>query len=516
MKIKKYIIALLSPLLLFMAESCKDFLQVEPQGKLTEVQALQDPDAADKLVAGVYNTLYYGGFDKTTVGFLYAISLDMASDDTDKGSTPTDFGAGGEIDNFTHTPNNFIFNNIWNGYYAGITTANRAIDILEKSSIDAGVRDRLIGECKFIRGMYYFNLVRYFGGVPQVIRVPDPSEGNSDEFQTRAPAADIYNVIIADLQAAADILPLKGETQVGRATKGAAQSFLAKVYMYQKNWNKVLELTNAVIASNKYGLVQNYNFIFRERPVNGDGGNNNIESIFEVQTGLNTAENAVSPLYSNGQGARSKGGWNDLGFGLNTPTASLANAFEANDTRRAASIIFIQPTLPGVNNPLNRGTILWDGFRIPTQDSVENQRYNYKVYHSYLLESKPVSENKDKKPKNIRLMRYAEVLLMNAEANANLGNGGEATAKLKLVRDRAGLVLSPLPGTIQNIWNERRFELAMEQDRFFDLVRQGRAGTVLRAHGKTNFVDGKNELFPIPQGQRALSGNRLTQNPGYN
>ena len=109
-------------------------------------------------------------------------------------------------------------------------------------------------------------------------------------------------------------------------------------------------------------------------------------------------------------------------------------------------------------------------------------------------------------------MRYAEVLLIYAEAAANLGNTGEATAKLTQVRARANL--AQVPGTIANIWKERRVELALEADRFLDLVRQGRAGTVMRAHGK-NFVDGKHELFPIPQAQRDLSGGRMTQNPGY-
>ena len=491
--------------------SCKkSFLEVPPQGQLTELQALADPTSAEKMVGGVYNTLYFGGFDITTVGFLYAIATDVASDDADKGSTPSDFGPAAEIDNFTTTPNNFIFNNLWNGHYTAIARANRAIDILEKSTFDASVKNRLIGEVRFLRGLYYFNLVRMFGGVPKVIRVPDPSEGNSDEFQTRANKEEIYQVILDDLNFAADNLPLKGATPQGRATKGAAQSYLAKVYMYQKNWAKAAESSNAVITSGLYSLVPDYNLIFREKPEGGIGGNNNSESIFEVQTGVNAGENAVSPLFSNGQGARSRGGWNDLGFGFNNPTSDLVNAYPANDTRKNATIIFITPTLP-TKSP---GTLLWDGFRIPSQDSVENQRYNYKAYHSALKESPQISNNKDTKPKNIRLMRYAEVLLINAEASANLGDVANATAKLALVRNRANPTAAELPGTIDNIWKERRLELAMEQDRFFDLVRQGRAGTVLRAHGKA-FVDGKHELFPIPQAQRDLSSNRLTQNPGY-
>jgi hypothetical protein len=498
-------------LVVILFTSCsKNFLEVQPQGQTTEVLALTDPDAANKLIGGVYNTLYYGGFDKTTVGFLWALANDVASDDADKGSTPGDFGPAGEIDNFTHTPNNFIFNNIWSGHFSAIVSANKAIDVLNKGTLEVAIKNRLIGEARFLRGLYYFNLVRFFGGVPKITTAPLASEGSSDALQTRASAADIYALIIEDLQFAVDNLPVKGDatTQTGRANKGAARSYLAKAYLYQKNWQKVFELTQAVINTGQYSLVPDYSLIFREKAVNGMGGNNNSESIFEVQTGINVGENAVSPLFSNGQGPRGRGGWNDLGFGFNNPTADLVNTYEAGDRRRDATIIFINPTVAGNS----RGTVLWDGFRLPSKDSVENERYNYKAYHSTTAESPQVSNNKDTKPKNIRLMRYAEVLLMYAEAAAMLNNTAEATAKLNLVRSRANLPAST--GTQANVWKERRVELAMEQDRFLDLVRQGRAGAVLRAHGKA-FVDGKHELFPIPQAQIDLSNSRLKQNPGY-
>ncbi|NEU09932.1 RagB/SusD family nutrient uptake outer membrane protein [Flavihumibacter sp. R14] len=501
--IKRYLI--IFTVLVTIMSCSKDFLDVDPQGQLTEIQALSDPNAAEKLVGGVYNTLYFGEFGNTTVGFLYALANDIASDDADKGSTPSDYPDAAQLDNFTLTAGNGIFNNLWNGHYTAIARANRSIDILEQSTFEESVKNRLLGEVRFLRGLYYFNLVRFFGGVPKVIRVPDPAEGNSDEFQTRATAEEIYQVVLEDLQFAVDNLPLKGATPVGRATKGAAQSYLAKVYLYRKDFQKAYDLSRDVINSGQYSLVPDYALIFRENPVNGAGGNNNSESVFEVQTGINVGETAVSKLYSNGQGPRGRGGWNDLGFGFNSPSQDLANAYEADDTRKNATIIFITPTLPA-NSP---GTVLWDGYRIPSKDSVENDRYNYKAYHSPLLESPQLTNNKDTKPKNIRLMRYAEVLLINAEAAANLGLG-DATTNLNLVRSRANLPASV--GTIDNIWKERRVELAMEHDRFFDLVRQGRASTVL---GPKGFVAGRNEVFPIPQSQIDLSGNRLTQNPGY-
>ncbi|MBA4166275.1 MAG: RagB/SusD family nutrient uptake outer membrane protein [Chitinophagaceae bacterium] len=508
--------ALIASLLLPSTSCNKKFLELDPQGQLTKGQVLVDPNAANNLVTGVYNTLYLGAFDPTTVGFQYYMATDVASDDADKGSTPTDFAPAADIDNFTVTPNNSILNNLWIGYYKGIARANVALEQLTNASFDETTRRRLVGETRFIRGMYYFNLVRLFGGVPKLIRVPTASEFNSDEFQTRVSKDEIYTIITDDLQYGVDSLPEKGDgaTQVGRATKGAAESFLAKVYMYKGDWQKVFDLTNDVINSGKYSLVVNkgdtltdYNLIFREKAEGGAGGNNNSESIFEVQTGLNQTEDGVSKLYSNAQGPRGKGGWDDLGFGFNNPTQDLVNAYEPGDTRKAGTIIFINPTVAG-NSP---GTVLWDGFRIPSQDSVTNQRYNYKGYVSALKESAQASNNKDTKPKNIRLMRYAEVLLMHAEAAATVG--GDALTPLNMVRSRAGLPAAPSAAQA-DIWKERRVELAMEQDRFFDLVRQGRAGQVLRAHGK-GFVDGKNEIFPIPQAQIDLSGNRLAQNPNY-
>lgn len=503
--------------LLSVAGCKKSFLDVPPQGDLTEELALKDPQAAEKLVGGVYNTLYFGGFGRTTVGFLWQLVHDVASDDADKGSTPGDFNVGGigDVDNFRHDPNNFIFNNIWTGHYSAITRANKAIDILNQSTFEANKKNRLLAEVRFLRGLYYFNLVRFFGDVPKIDRVLTPEESNSDLAQTRAPKAEIYAMVIADLEFAASNLPWKGEVNavVGRATKGAAHAYLAKVYMYLKDWQKSFNNAQTVINSGKYQLVSDYATIFREKPQGGPvpGGNNNAESIFEVQTGVNAGENAVSPLFSNGQGPRGRGGWNDLGFGFNVPTTDLVASYETGDTRKNGAIIFINPTVTP-NGPGNVGTVLWDGFRIPTKDSVENDRYSYKAYHSPIAESPQLTNNKDTKPKNIRLMRYAEVLLIYAEAAANLGNAGEATAKLNLVRSRANLPAST--GTIANIWEERRRELALEADRFFDLVRQGRAGDVLRAHGK-NFVSGKHEVFPVPQAQRDLSGARLSQNPGY-
>lgn len=511
MKYTFFKIGLIATVAIVMSNGCKkDFLDVPPQGQLTEEQALIDPDAANKLVGGVYNTLYYQG----TVGLKWLILSEVASDNSDKGSVAADNGFDGiTIDPLTHTANTGIFNDVWNDHYKGIAYANKALDILNAGTYDSTTKKRLIGEARFLRGLYYFNLVRVFGGVPKLIKTPLVSEANNNEYQTRTSAADIYAAIVDDLMYGTINLPAKGETgaQVGRATKGAAQALLAKVYLYQKNWQAAYDMSQAVVTSGKYDLATDYATIFRE------AGANNIESIFEVQTGPNRATdgscNAISPNYSNFQGPRGTfpnsitidgrtytGG--DLGFGLNTPTADLAAAYEAGDVRRAGTIIFTGPAI----------VKLWDSFPVPAQPNVTNERYNYKGYHSPFKETNSCTgiNDKDNKPKNIRLMRFAEVLLINAEAATHIGK--DALTPLRRVRARASLTTAT--ATEADIWKERRVELAEEGDRFFDLVRQGRAGVVMRAHGKA-FVDGKNELFPIPQAQRDFSGGRLTQNPGY-
>jgi hypothetical protein len=500
-------------LTLAVASGCKDFLDVAPQGQLSEDAIRTDPAAAQKLVDGVYNVMYLGGFGADVHGLQFVIMTDIASDDADKGSSPSDYGDALTIDNFTLTPTNGTPNNVWNGYFQGIGRANQALDKIPLSPAPEAEKNRLIGEVRFLRSYFYFNLVRLFGGVPLLNRVPQTSEINSAEFQQRATADAIYDFIISDLQFAADNLPQKGATQTGRITKGAAQGMLAKVYLYRRNYQQAYDLTNEIIQgrSGAYALQDNYADIWRTAGANGS------ESIFEVQTGVNAAcRNSAVELYTVSQGPRSggRGGWADLGFGFNNPTTSLVSAYEPNDVRRAASIIFINPTAPAGQR--STGTVLWDGFRVPSKDSVENFRYSYKAYHSRTREAN--CGNNDYLPKNIRVLRYGEILLINAEAARQLGNTVAAATSLNLVRRRAGLAAIAAP-TLQQIWQERRVELALEHDRFFDLVRQegvqpGRIVPIFAAQGKT-FVKGKHELFPIPQAQIDLSGGQLTQNPGY-
>lgn len=491
-----------------------DFLNVEVQGG---VSTTSDPNLAQKLVTGVYNSLLQGDSwgNGDVHGFAFITASSIMSDDVDKGSTPSDQAVPvGAMDNFTLTPTNKFCETLWSGHYNSIGAANQALKALDVATIEEDLKNQLIGEVRFLRGYLYFNLVRMYGGVPLVLRVPiDADDANTDPlFQTRANASLVYDSIIQDLQSAVDNLPLKGVLAPGHATKGAAQSLLAKVYMYKASnaanpnpnadWQKVYDLTDAVITSTRYALVDDYATIWRQ------SGDNNSESIFEIQTGEFNNANLNPDLYTVCQGARQGGvgGWDDLGWGFNTPSENLINAYEPGDLRKDGTIIFID------NSGTHVGTILWDGFRIPSSDSVQNLYYNYKAYTSRTEEEYANSGDKNR-PKNIRILRYADVLLMYAEAAVHLGQG-DPDEKINLLRDRADL--PPKAGvTINDIWHERRIELAMEHDRFWDIVRQGNAEAVMHAAGKTNFVAGKHELLPIPNSQIQLSGNKLTQNPNY-
>jgi hypothetical protein len=515
MYFRKIIIALSVIVVLpIVITSCKRYLEIAPQGELSEDEIRTNPNAAADLVTGVYNSLWMGeSFGGPDIhGLSYAFLTSVASDDADKGSHPGDYGAAIEIDNFNISTNNQILNAIWRGYYQAVARANQAIKYIPQSPSDEVTKNRLLGETRFIRAYLYFNLVRFFGGVPKIDRVPNTDEANNDEFQTRATKEAIYQFIIEDLQFAVANVPVKGSTPIGKVTKAAAQGLLAKVFLYQKSYQQAYDLSNAIVSgqSGNYGLMLSYDSIWRE------AGANSIESIFEVQTGTNAQCNTAINQYVISQGPRQKKGWptGDLGFGFNTPSLDLANAYEPNDRRRAATIIFIT-SAPG-------GTVLWDGYRIPSKntavadlDSVENERYNYKIYHSRTRETN--CGTADRLPKNHRILRLGDVLLIHAEAANELGKMGEAETSLNKLRVRAGLL--PITGLSQarmrdTIWHERRVEMAMENDRFFDIVRQGRAGQIMRAHGKA-FMDGRNEVFPIPQQQIDLSQGKLKQNPNY-
>jgi starch-binding outer membrane protein, SusD/RagB family len=507
-----------------MAGCKKNFLNVPIQGQGT---SSTDPNVALEYVTGAYNALItpdptqseFGDYDIHGIYFITVTNI--ISDDADKGSYPGDQPLAQEIDDFQITSDNTYISALWRGYYAGISRTNVAIAGLAQAALSPSVITENTAEMRFLRAYFYFNLVRMFGGVPLVLTVPTGPTNQDSAFYVRATASTVYNQgIIPDLRFAIANLPLKSATSVGKATKGAAETLLAKVDMYLKNWQEADSLTTDVINSGQYQLVPDYSILWRQ------AGDNSTESVFEVETGIYGAADYGIPGYVEFQGARQDNGmgtpytpWNnpgfyqpsgDDGYGFDAPSASLVASYEPGDLRQAATII----SLPASSPP----DTLFDGFVVPTMVG-QSANYNYKAYHSEILPGGALPQvevfenNRSLCQKNLHILRYAEVLLIKAEADFNLGNTGSAMTYLNMVRTRAGL--QPATAVTQtSIWNERHVELAMEHDRFWDIVRQGRAAQVMQANGK-NFTAGVNELLPIPSSEIALSGGRLTQNPGY-
>lgn len=463
--------------------ACDDqFLEVAPEGQAVSEDFFETQQHAVEAVNSIYGNLR----EWNNIAFAFLAITTITSDNAEKGSVAGDAGFLENFDNFSLTSTEGQLNGYWVGQYQGINLVNQVLTNVPEIEMDESLKARLLAEAKFIRAYHYFNLVRTFGGVPIVSELPvTPEELNP----TRASREEVYNFIISDLTEAAAVLPTNYDAvNIGRATKGAALTLLAKAQLYQENWTEVLNLTEQVMGLG-YMLTPSYGDIFTL------AGENNIESIFEIQAQTIPGNCGAS----NSQWAEVQGVREQFGWGFVEPTQDLVDAFEEGDERMEATILF-------------RGEITPAGDKI--NDNTPNPRYNQKAY----VPGSVTRECGYAKDQNIRILRFAEVLLMHAEAANELGQTEKALESLNMVRVRAGLepVAAATQEELRNIiWHERRVELALESgDRYFDLVRQGRAGEVLRAQGK-GFTDGVNEVMPIPQQQIDLSGGTLTQNPGY-
>jgi len=480
-----------------LASGCqKDFLDRRPPGELTFEEFFQNADQAVQATNAVYEQ--YRSFDLAALSYIGC--TDILSDDADKGSTANDAPLLSDLDNFTMDATNPYIAPLYKGHYRAIARANVAIEgIARVEDMDEALRSRLIGECKFLRAYSYFLLVQWFG---DLVLVTKTLQGDEYYAQTRQPKEAIYAQIEQDLKDAAAVLPEKDgypTSEKGRATQAAAKGLLAKLYMLKKDWASAEAQCMDIINGGKYSLLTRYadNFL----PV----GENGTESVFEIQTVALETQQAAGPgssPYNMVQGVR---GVPNLGWGFNRPSDNLVSSYENGDPRREATIIYV-------------GEILPDGStQVKDNPEIINERYNQKAWvpaHSGL---------QDNGPGNIRVLRYSDILLLAAEAKNELGKSGEALPLLNLVRKRArgtnNFILPDVTVTDQTqlrerIYRERRVELAMEQQRWFDLVRWGRAETVMTALGKS-FVANKHEVLPIPQTEVDLTSGKVTQNNGY-
>jgi len=474
MKKNKLYISLLAAFSLGIVSCENDFLDVDSREKVEakDSQVIYEPEA---FVNGIY-----GMFTEWDYAFSFLGITEILSDNADKGSSPTDTGTDKDVlDNLTYTSSTGSFQAMWTRWYKSIGRASQAIDYIENFGLtDQAYKNRLIGEARFLRALNYFYLVRGWGDIPIQDR----------DLVKRVPTAEVYAYIEADLKAAMDVLPVKSAyaaKDLGRATKGAAQALLSKVYLYQGKYQEAYDMAKTVIGSGEYNLESDYARIWREV------GENGPESIFEFQARGESIAHGIQQ-YSQTQGARGTGGW---GWGFNVPSDNLLQAFlaEKDSVRMNATIMF-------------RGETLYDGRVVNA--GAENPMYNEKAYDS----RDPGGADNGK---NLRYLRLGEVYLILAESANELGKTSEAVSVLNIVRNRAKLpdyTSSNQTDVRQKIWNERRLELAFEHDRWSDLVRTGKAEAAMKANGKP-FLQ-KHYLFPIPNNQIIQTPN-FVQNLGW-
>lgn len=490
------ILAILTLILGF--SNCEDFLDIRPEGTTptTGIDYTKAENIFLPISASYAKLRSYGAHV-----FPYIGAFEIASDNADKGSAPEDNPTMKELDDLKYGPTNGLLNDLWSGYFDIVSGANYAIHEMPKfeetllKSSDKEYAMQCQGEAKTIRAYAYFNLTRVFGRVPII-----ETTLSADQLASvsQASTLDLYNFIEKDLEEAIAVLPpFYSKEWAGRINKYTAMAIKAKVHLYQQEWDSVASLTDKIIASGRYGLIPNFREVFSVDKENSE------ESLFEIQS--STLGNSTGPTtfleYAYVQGPRGNTPSNMQGWGFCTPSQNLINFFNSR-----GEIIRPATTL------LYRGTLTPEGDSI--KKACSNPVYNGKVYT-------PSSYNKWNFngygfDLNIRILRYSDVLLMHAEALTNgasvpLISGETADGAVNQVRIRAGL--APITGvTIQNIWDERRAELAMEQDRFFDLIRTEQASQALLGKG---FTLGKHEVYPIPAAQMQLNTN-LTQNNGYN
>ncbi|MCE6992467.1 RagB/SusD family nutrient uptake outer membrane protein [Dyadobacter sp. CY323] len=482
---------------LFCITGCSDLLNKQPLAELSVGSAYKTESDALKAITAAYNPLLnFPGYDGYSI-------YDIVTDNAEKGGEgPSDGSYFNEIANFTIPTSNTVALQVWRNCYLGVYRSNLVLENVPGIEMNPIVSARILGEAKFLRAYYYFILVTLFGDVPLI------TKSDIQTFDAERTSKDVvYALIEKELAEASEVLPLRSKLtadEKGRATKGAAQAYLGKVYLYKKDFAQAETWFKKVMDSNEYALEADYYRLFT---IAGEFG---TENIFEIN-------HLYSPQYlaARNQGSIRQGSAGMYGWGFANPTQDFVDAFEPGDPRLWQTVY-------------KQGDVMPD----KKIADVGNSETGYMSKKAYLLaEDFPATGDPANSGKNELKLRYGMLLLWYAEAANENGNIQPALAALNQVRKRARQgVANVLPdvtaadkATLRaKIWQEERVEYGMENHRYFDLIRQGRAGTVLRAYaakyntakGK-NFIDGINELFPIPQTEIDLSQGKLTQNKGY-
>jgi len=474
--------------------SCSDdFVDVDSLDENSEIFFNTEQDYEDALI---------GAYDLLQASYVNVMLGEIASDNTlAGGESAIDVPGFQEIDNMTHTDVNANLRDIWSWMFSGVNRANFILEFKDKT--DFAGRENVIAQATFLRAYYYFELVKFFGDVP--LAVDERLLFGDQNTVDRTPVSQIYEQLETDLTFAIANLPVT-QAEIGRVNKGAAQALLGKVLLYQDKFEESADVLDDLILTENYRLIDDPFTIFE------NDNENNSESVFEIQytdlegagfgclqcsegnvaVGFNGIRNYNGPLF-------------ESGFSFNVPTEEVYNLYTDNDLRRDAYILDIL-AFAEANEDFNNGA------GVTFSEGFEHTGYFNRKYIPRQGDSNIGDQNLTN-PNNYRAIRYADVLLMAAEAH-NRGAGNDAVARgyLNQVRTRAGLLpINPSGAALtEAIYLERRLELVGEGHHFFDLVRTGRAASEI-----DGFTANKNELFPIPLIEIQLAGNRWEQNIGY-
>ncbi len=495
-------VVFLSVLVITLA-SCKKWVDYSPNEdfKQTELDYLRAEADYRTMAVSVYTPIQWLN-QSVVIG-------EIASDNSVAGGeSASDILPLQQIDDMSHTANNSTLTELWQAAFEGINRANYLHQYKAKNpggiAVNFTGKEALYGEVYFLRAYYYFHLVRFFGDVPLFV---DRRLGLTESKSLkRSDKALVYAQIESDLLSAIAVLP-SAQIEKGRVTKYAAQALLGKVYLYQQKYTDAADMLANVINSNAFSLPSNFEGIFLS------SGENGPESVFEIQYS-NTSPYFNWGAVNRGQGnhsvqqcgIRGINGTDSMpyaaGWSTNLPTTDLAAAYQSGDKRKSVTVLDIaayKAAHPSYNITYQeapfKNTGLYNQKYLPRKGQTSGQ-----IELNYL--------------NNYRTIRYADVLLMAAEALVKSGGSEvKALSYVNLIRERAfgdnaHNISASGNALYLAILDERRLELAMEGDRFFDLVRTGMAETKI-----TGFVKGKHEVFPIPFEEINISG--LTQNAGY-
>jgi hypothetical protein len=489
---KKTAISIIIITSLFIVNACSDDYLDN-----TKVYA-EDSESFFNSEADYYNALV-AAYDPLQSTFINVLMGEIASNNTlCGGESATDVQGYQQIDDMIHTPVNSELQSLWSFMYGGVNRAAYIIEFQDKTDFDG--KEVIIGEARFLRAYYNFELVKWFGAIP--IKPEGRFVVGDEQTIPRASVADVYALIESDLQVAVSNLAYTAP-QVGRVTKGAAEALLGKVYLYQDKFTEAAAILESVITNGSYSLEPDYNKIFETQGENGTG------SVFEVQytdvegAGFGCLQCSEGNVAVGFQGVRGYDG--DLftsGFSFNVPTQEMVDQFETGDNRKKVAILDIEAW------STDTGASYTTGY--------EHTGFFNRKYIPRKRSAAAAGDLNLTNPNNYRAIRFADVLLMAAEAFNRSSSPDDAKAKMYLnkVRERAfGNTDNNITTTGTNltaiIYKERRVEFVGEGHHFFDLVRTGRGTNI------SGFAAGKHEVFPIPLEEIQFSQGNWSQNQNY-